>query len=88
MRKASASPLGDDRRHRAHRHRIEARKRVVEHQQIWIVGQSDGESDPLLVAMGQVLHGGGGAIGQPEPIQPVHGHPQCIVVDQAGHCPK
>ena len=50
--------------------RVEPGERLVQHQELRVVGQGQCQLHPLLVAARQVLHRGGGAVGQPHPLEP------------------
>ena len=58
--------------------RVEAGEGLVEHQELRVVDQRRGELDALLVAVGQVLELGLGAIREPEPLQPGTAAGACV----------
>ncbi len=53
--------------------RVEAGEGFVEDEQIGLVGEGDDELDSLLVAVGELLEAGCGAVGESEAVEPVIG---------------
>ena len=69
---ADARPgaLVDDLGHRRDPDRVEARERLVEHEQLGVVGQRDGELDPLLVAVRELLELRLRPVAEAHPLEP------------------
>ena len=70
---AGRGPLLDDLGHRRDADRVQAGERLVEDEQLRVVGERDGQLDPLLVAVRQLLELRLGAVGQAHPLQPATG---------------
>ena len=64
--------LLDHLRHRPDADRVEAGERLVEDEQLGVMGEGDGQLDPLLVAVRQLFELRLGPIGQAHPLQPAH----------------
>ena len=67
---AGRRALADDLGHRRDADRVEARERLVEHEQLRVVDERGGELDALLVAVRQLLELRLRAIAEAHPLEP------------------
>ena len=67
---AGRGPLADDLGHRRDADRVETGERLVEHEQLRVVGQRVGQLDALLVAVRQLLELRLRPVGEAHPLEP------------------
>ena len=84
QRGAALDPLDEDLLEDVDGERVEPGERLVEHEQVGVVDEGQGQLDPLLVAGGQVLDVGVAPVGEVDPLQPAVGGPLGLVPVQPG----
>ena len=82
--RAPADLLLEDLREVLHGQRVEPRERLVEHEELRLAEQRQGQLHPLLVAAGQALDGVVGPVREVEPLEPAVGDRAGLVGPQAG----
>ena len=84
QRGAALHPLDQDLLEDVDGEWVEPGERLVEHEQVGVVDEGQGQLDPLLVAGRQVLDVGVAPVGEVDPLQPAVGGPLGLVPVQPG----
>ena len=73
---------------RVHGDRVEPGERLVEHEQVRLVQERNGELGALLVAVRELVEPGVGAVGETEPLEPPRCRSTCRAVIQPVQTPE